>query len=172
MIVYKAVNKINGKMYVGATQATLSRRISYHLCSKAGIFPGELRKFGVNMFEFSILDVAEDRKTLHEKEKYWIRKLDCVYPKGYNQTAGGLGMLGVKDSEVTRKRKSEALKGKNVGEKNGMFGNKAYKQLLENPEYKQKAIARLHRDFSPEARRELSDRAKKAAARRREEAVE
>ena len=115
MIVYRAVNKINGKVYIGKTIGKLNRRIASHLKSKSGIFPRALRKYGVESFEFSIIDIAYNMEVLHEKEKYWIRYYESKVPNGYNLTDGGEGMAGYKYPEETIKKKSNSMKGKNVG---------------------------------------------------------
>ena len=38
--------------------------------------------------------IAEDHVSsnlINEYEKKWVATLDCVYPKGYNRTTGGIG---------------------------------------------------------------------------------
>ena len=168
MIIYKAVNKINGKIYVGQTVMALERRIAAHLCAKTGIFPAALRKYGIQSFEFSVIDASETQASLKEKEVYWIKFYGCKVPKGYNITDGGNGgMLGYKASDETRKKQSESSKGKNKGAKNGMFGkpgimrgkqhrkeskvkdSESKKKNWEDPEYREKiAAARKSKRYS------------------------
>lgn len=91
MIIYKIENKINNKLYIGQTKNSLEFRIREHLkvCSLIG---RALRKYKLESFVMSIIDSAEDRVTLHEKEKYWIKTLNTKHPNGYNLTIGGEGV--------------------------------------------------------------------------------
>jgi group I intron endonuclease len=107
MIVYCALNKINGKRYVGSTIKTLELRIKQHLSSSKMHFGNALRKYGVQSFELSIIDTAEDISTLREKERYWIEKFECRVPRGYNLTSGGeVGGVANKGRTAWNKGKS------------------------------------------------------------------
>jgi group I intron endonuclease len=92
VIVYSAVNKINGKRYVGITRGTIAARMRGHLGRGHTYFQNALRAYGIQSFDISVLDTADDWKVLCEKEKYWIAELKCIYPNGYNLTAGGEGI--------------------------------------------------------------------------------
>jgi len=106
MIIYKAVNRINGKIYVGQTIQNLSRRIASHLDDPKYPFGKALRKYGLQSFEISVIDDAKDVSVLNEKERYWIKAYDCMVPKGYNLTDGGRS--GNNRSLETRKKLSDA----------------------------------------------------------------
>lgn len=122
MIIYKAVNKINGKIYIGQSVHSLEERIAIHIKSrwKKQYFPNALRKYGIQMFEFSIIDTASSREVLDAKEQYWIRIYDCMVPNGYNMTDGGGGTSGYKLTPETKRKLSEI----NTGEKHPMWGKK------------------------------------------------
>jgi group I intron endonuclease len=109
MIVYSALNKINGKRYIGVTRMSLSQRIGCHL-RKGPLYPfrSALHKYGLQSFEISVIDTADDWTTLCEKEVYWIAFHDSLVPRGYNVTAGGEGLSNV--SESTRQKISASLK--------------------------------------------------------------
>ena len=112
-IIYLAKNKVNGKVYVGQTIKTLEKRRSEHenqAYKKAIVyFQKALRHYGLDNFEWSVLDQTEDRKELNEKEKQWIRKLDSCNPRfGYNGTYGGDGVIPTIE---TRKKNSISKKG-------------------------------------------------------------
>jgi len=122
-IIYKAVNKVSWKTYVGKTAFLLGRRIAAHLAwakSKKGPHGGNsvyfhraLRKAmrsGVE-FEWSIIDHAGTEEELNRKERSWIKKLSCKAPRGYNCTDGGEGLSN--PSEETRKKMREAQRGEN-----------------------------------------------------------
>lgn len=113
MIIYKAQNKNDGKIYIGQTIRNLSRRISIHLCQKT-YFANALRKYGVETFDFSVVDKAISRDDLNKKEIYWIGFFDSKFPNGYNLTDGGDSGFVVSDE--VRARLSKALKGRVVSE--------------------------------------------------------
>ena len=116
MIIYKILNKINGKCYVGRTTEKLDRRIYRHIlgASKQSKYPLQraIRKYGIHSFEVSIIDIADSKEVLGEKEIYWISYLNTKVPNGYNLTNGGDGSYGCSPSHETRKKMSESGKGK------------------------------------------------------------
>ena len=106
MIVYKATNLINGKVYVGYTTKTLDQRVKAHV-SKANCltqkyytqaFKLALRKYGLENFSWEELIVCTTREEACEKEKEFIAKYNCITPFGYNMTLGGEG--GIQSEEV------------------------------------------------------------------------
>lgn len=111
MIIYKATNKINGKIYIGQTLHNLNNRIVEHVRGKdKTYFQNALGRYGIQSFDFSIIDIASCKNDLNEKEKYWIRFYNCKSPNGYNLTDGGEGRVGYKPSEETRRKLSAAKK--------------------------------------------------------------
>ena len=89
MIIYEARNKINGKRYIGQTIHTLEERKRGHISSMCcSYFRRALDKYGVDSFEWNIIDTAETRDELNRKESYWIEFYDTFF-NGYNQTFGG-----------------------------------------------------------------------------------
>ena len=68
MIVYKATNKINGKIYVGRTIHKLDQRIKEHkLASKNGksYFYNAIKKYNISNFSWSILSICKHLKELN-----------------------------------------------------------------------------------------------------------
>jgi len=131
MIIYKIVNNINGKVYVGQTIQPLNKRISYHVWQNRLPIQKALNKYGIQSFTISIIDSADSKDVLDEKEKYWIKFLDCRAPNGYNLTDGGEGLKNPTEkirrkigeassrrivSDVTRERISKALTGHSVSQ--------------------------------------------------------
>lgn len=98
--IYKIINDINDKVYVGQTINTINSRFSAHKSSSKTIDKREcalyraMRKYGVD--HFAIVEVAKyisDKKEnllkiLNEKEIFWISKFNS-YIDGYNETKGG-----------------------------------------------------------------------------------
>jgi group I intron endonuclease len=107
MIIYKIKNRINGKVYVGLTTKDLSKRIAGHISENKSYVQKALNKYGLQSFDVSIIDSAESKDILFEKEKYWIQHFDCKVPKGYNLTDGGEGLIN--PSEVVRKQISKSV---------------------------------------------------------------
>lgn len=103
--VYIAVNKINGKGYIGKTLGSMEKRALEHFqCTrkkKYFYFQAALKKYGFDKFEWRELFSSEDNEILCSKEKDFIKKLNTRCPSGYNLTDGGDGIIGVKRSEIT-----------------------------------------------------------------------
>ena len=109
MIIYKATNLVNGKVYVGQTVNTLKYRKDQHwreaICpSRKNVhFHNALLKYGIDNFEFEIIDRARDVDELNKKESYWIdyyNSTDSRY--GYNKDSGGKSG-GFKSQETKEK---------------------------------------------------------------------
>lgn len=139
---YRITNLINGKVYIGQS-VNPQRRWSRHKSdAKLSInkkhLTNAIKKYGVHNF---ICEVIAQAKTLEDIDQVEIdsikqyRSSDKNY--GYNISLGGNGkrivseqtrkkisqfMTGRKPSEETKIRRSKSMIGKNVGEKNGMFG--------------------------------------------------
>ena len=116
MIIYKIQNKVNGKIYIGQTVGTLQHRISQHKSNskKTSLINMAIRKYGWDNFDADIIDNAENIEELNQKEIYWIKYYKSISPNGYNLEIGGKNAT---NSEETRKKISQALKGKYQGEK-------------------------------------------------------
>lgn len=130
MIIYQIENKLNNKIYIGQTKRRLKSRLKGHMKSKSYIGCA-LRKYGIENFDIQIIDHAETKDELNEKEIYWIKTLDCKDPNGYNLTDGGegvfdsSGLVGKKISrskighevlEETKRKISEKLKGQKLSD--------------------------------------------------------
>ncbi len=161
MIIYKLENKINGKIYVGQTQREISQRLATHLHAKTYI-GNVLKKYGLQSFTISIIDYADDKNVLTEKEIFWIKTLKCKFPDGYNLTDGGEGLFN--PSEVTKQRLRLSHMGKhptdktrkkmsenNSGELNHFFG-----KIHSDETRKKMAKAWVGRVISVEARKNMS----------------
>jgi group I intron endonuclease len=92
MIVYKATNKLNGKVYVGQTRHSLDTRKRRHLHSaRDGVvthFYQAIRKYGEDNFSWEVICTTNNKKTLNELETYYINYYDSIH-NGYNMVDGG-----------------------------------------------------------------------------------
>lgn len=97
MYVYKIVNKINGKIYVGQTTETLKQRFSRHMGyqkeEKDTKFYRAVRKYGVSNFYIELIEEVDTLEELNKREEYWIRELNTV-EEGYNSYYGGFSSGG------------------------------------------------------------------------------
>lgn len=158
MIIYKIVNKINDKIYVGQTTKDIFKRLHAHSMSDM-VIGKAIRKYGIQSFDIFVIDAAEDKKTLNEKEKYWIKKLNSLSPNGYNISTGGTGgnlgeivnkkiskhfkenganFLGRTHSKESREKMSEKQKGHFVSLESNMKRSKTMKGKIHSEETKQK----------------------------------
>ena len=105
MIIYEAVNQINGKSYIGLTTKSLEHRKAQHLRSaKSGTqqhFAKALRKYGPEAFEWSVVVICSSLEKLYEKEKLVISLYEPQ--QLYNKSLGGEhSAFGMKHSEETK----------------------------------------------------------------------
>lgn len=103
MNIYRIENKENGKIYIGQTKQAVLKRVYMHSKRESHI-GNALRKYGLHGFDISVIDTADTKEALDEKEKHWIRHYDCRSPKGYNFTDGGDGLNN--PTEETRQKMS------------------------------------------------------------------
>lgn len=76
-----------------------------------------MRKYGIENFKFEIIEECE-LDELDEKENCYIEKYNTYIhaekSNGYNMTIGGESTRGYKHSEETKRKMSEARKGKTL----------------------------------------------------------
>ena len=89
MIIYKITNKLNNKIYIGQTIRSLEERFLEHKrCKKDFYLHNSIRKYGEENFTAEIIDYADSRDELNEKEAYWIKFYQSDI-EGYNMKPGG-----------------------------------------------------------------------------------
>jgi len=120
MIIYQITNTITNDIYVGKTTQP-KKRFYIHKYNainnkSAAHIHRAMRKYGIENFQFSVIEKVEKSELLNEREIFWIEQLK---PK-YNMTKGGDGgdtsnspnyKLGIKNRDQS-------------GSKNGMYGKK------------------------------------------------
>lgn len=110
--IYKIVNKINWKIYVGQTTKTLLEdRFKEHRkpTSNCRYLLNSFKKYGIYNFEFIMIEDCLD-SDLNELEIMYISSHNSLVPNGYNLKSGGNS--GGKHHEETKKKISETLKGR------------------------------------------------------------
>lgn len=127
--IYKIINKINNKVYIGQTQQSPNKRINQHFyltcgrLSENNYFRSAIKKYGKENFTFEILIIwrSETRENLIEilntLERYYISKFKSNKSEfGYNSTSGGQTGFYFKEN-VT-----EEIRLKLSGENSHMYG--------------------------------------------------
>jgi len=115
-IVYCALNKINGKRYIGTTRHSLETRRREHEKQARNVrrtyLHKSMHKHGISAFDWMVLNTYSNLNDAREGEKQFIHFYDTFAPKGYNLTLGGEGALGVTVSAETRAKISAANTGR------------------------------------------------------------
>ena len=116
--VYRIVNKINLKVYVGITSREISDRFDEHLSrARCGVRGSRLydaiRKHGSDNFVQSLICVTDSEEAVRLLETKYINYYDS-YNNGYNCNLGGCGHLHI--PEELRKKIGDAQKGKIISE--------------------------------------------------------
>lgn len=128
--IYKITNTINGKCYIGQHKMPKGRETFKRYMGNGIAIRQAIIKYGKKNFTKYILEYIEDdekHETVSEREKFWIKECNSLYPNGYNIAIGGEGGItseiakrsvatrksrGYKHSEETKKKISLANKGK------------------------------------------------------------
>lgn len=122
--IYLITNNINNKRYVGQTMSQkgyLNRwqeHISEALCTRGAkgtsVLHKAIRKYGVDNFKVKriVKDIPESE--IDFLEQVCIKRFNTFYIDGYgyNMTLGGQGVHGYKHTDASKKKISNALKGR------------------------------------------------------------
>lgn len=120
--IYKVVNKINGKVYIGF-DSNWPNRQQVHKSNSKNIdykFYRAIRKHGWDNFFWEILYQSKEKNhTLQHMENYFIKEYNS-FENGYNSTLGGEGVFGLSRIFTKEERESRRLKmiGNKLGTKN------------------------------------------------------
>lgn len=151
-IVYKHINKINGKVYIGQTALNVERRWRNGKGYKTGVFKKAIEKYGWNNFEHIIVRDKLSKEEANLLEVSLIRKYKelgiC-----YNITDGGEGAYGYKHTEESKKKISNRSKGKKIPEYIKILVSERFKGVALTEEHKLKiSIALRGKSKSEEAK--------------------
>lgn len=129
--VYKYTNKVNGKVYIGQTRQSVEKRAQgngwgYKKCPH---FASAIKHYGWDNFECEILHDNLTREEADELEIKYVKYYRDELNMAYNLSDGGKSKGIHRNSEEVKKMISESMKGKNVGEKNGMYGKPSPRRL-------------------------------------------
>ncbi len=120
--IYKIINNINNKIYIGSA-VNLPNRKSTHFCALKGSYHHNLHlqnavnKYGIENFKFEIIEYCI-KEELILREQYWI---DLLKPK-YNKRQDAQSNFGVKRPDLIQRNLKMAEQGINKGENHPMYG--------------------------------------------------
>jgi len=175
-------------MYIGQTIGNFNKRRQKHFCdarkNRDYIFGRALIKYGEENFDWSILSIENDKKSLDDTERYWIKFIETTNRKfGYNLKEGG---SKGRRAEETKKKISKTMKGRKLSEKQMksllkgvrnrknvilMQGHKikiseGLKRKWQDPEYRKNVSRGLtgkkRKPFTEEHKRNLSEAIRRA----------
>jgi group I intron endonuclease len=113
-IIYKIVNNINNKIYIGQTTQLIKARFRDHCNLRKSIEKSAIRcaikKYGKENFIITEIDNSINKEDLDKKEIFWINCYNSLCPNGYNLSLGGNG--GGKMSSLTKEKISKIQTGK------------------------------------------------------------
>ena len=96
-LIYKAINLINKKIYIGQTKTSIQNRfftgrwahVNQSTQQSSNYFHNAIFKYGIDNFKIEIIEEC-DNCNLDEREIHWIVYYDSAnHEKGYNQILGG-----------------------------------------------------------------------------------
>lgn len=117
--IYKIVNLINNKVYIGSSVHLLRRsyehstRLNSNTCISNKYLQRAWNKYGSNSFEFHVIEYCGKEKLI-EREQYWI-DMYCSYEEqyGYNLRKVAESNRGLFPSEETKAK----IRASNLGQK-------------------------------------------------------
>ena len=111
--IYKIINGVNNKVYIGCTVTSLEKRYYEHLyrCFKTDYkskLYNSIKKYGEENFTIELIEECDIDK-IYEIERTYIKQYDS-FKNGLNSTLGGEGCLGYTHSPEIRKKISKTTK--------------------------------------------------------------
>jgi len=144
--VYITTNIINGKKYIG--QKIFDNRWKSYLGSGIHL-KSAIKKYGKENFSREIIAIAYSKEELNKLEIMFIKEHDAVKSNDYyNISSGGGTNAGLKMSEETRKKMSEA----NKGQKCYMYGKPKSEETR-----KKLSLANKGKKLSKETKKKIGD---------------
>jgi group I intron endonuclease len=144
--IYKVVNTINGKIYIGYTN-NFNRRKSCHkhlslVKNSNSIFYKAIRKYGMDSFDWSIIYQSKDKNHCKKTmEKFFINENNSRIPNGYNITPGG-------DGGILYEKTLQRMINDNPGKTKESLTKKTSTIVAENVITKEVVVVKNREDFS------------------------
>ena len=150
--IYLITNLENKKQYVGITKFSITERFYQH--TKRGfILTKAIKKYGEDKFSIELIEEVDTSGKAYELEQSYIKEYNSKVPYGYNITDGGDGIFGWEATEEYRQECSERVKQLHKEKKVGMYGkmhsDETKRKMSEASKGKSKPWL-IGRKFSPE----------------------
>ncbi len=126
--IYQLLNLQNNKRYLGQAQ-NIANRIREHRRRRNGKsgtnrLYNAAKKYGWDVFQWSVVERVDDVSLLDEREKFWIDTLNvCDEEKGYNICTDPHTTRGWHHTTETKRLQSESAS-KRMGASNPFYGKK------------------------------------------------
>ena len=155
----------NGKVYVGSAKNISKRLIDHKRRLRSGGHVNQKLQnawnaYGEESFTFHVMELVYDKRQLIEREQFWIDYLDAV-KSGYNILMDAKSRLGLKASDETRKKQSDAHKGRKHGpmsDEQKAYLSSLYKGKKRDDEFRRRVSEGLKgRRHSEETIKKLSE---------------
>lgn len=128
--IYKIVNDINDKVYVGKTTNTIEERFKQHIedstkreCEHRPLY-NAINKYGASHFSIHLIEEC-DSSIENEREQYWIGYYKG-YEEGYNATRGGDGKC-LYDYDIIKELLEQKISSKDIAKQIGCCIDVVYK---------------------------------------------
>lgn len=133
-VIYKIINKIDNKIYIGQTRVTEPQRWQQHVwyaynCPNKDslLLCYAIKKYGKENFQRETLEEC-DNDSLNEREIYWIDYYNSANRKiGYNLSLGGDACSKYSDTEILdafKQEKSIIRASQTIGMSRGAFSKR------------------------------------------------
>lgn len=115
--IYRILNTLNDKCYIGQTSGSIFHRFSQHKCPKTKDsikLHNAFNKYGRDNFIIELLITSDTEASSDDYEIFFIQKYDSIN-NGYNISTGGVNggtMRGRLHTEDSKKKMSEVKIGK------------------------------------------------------------
>lgn len=99
--IYIIRNTVNGKIYIGSSTHIQSRFSAHRSRLKKqehdnSYLQNTFNKYGIDVLEFGIIEIVNDRNKILEREQFWIDHYRSFDPKiGYNRCPDAIGKKGL-----------------------------------------------------------------------------
>jgi len=163
MRVYLVTNKVNGKVYVGQTTKTITKRLEEHVYKAISMNADEhlhkaIRKYGPEEFSIELVRECQTKWSLNMLERKYVFEYKSWQPEfGYNKTFGG---DAVPLTEEGRKKISQANKGRKLTEEDKEKKRQAAKNrppISEETRAKMRESHKVRAPVSEETKRKQSE---------------
>lgn len=165
--IYRIVNCISGKCYVGSTKDFTKRKMRHlyalrHNEHHSSHMQKSFNLYGEDAFKWEIVEeVIPDRILLFERETYWVQH----FQPEYNASQVSATLLGSKQSPEHIRKKAEALKGHDVSKENRQKLAERSREMWANrtPEEKRAITQKRSEEVQEKQRQRMRDLGKDPA---------